>query len=144
MKIFLSIIRAASVLGKGKFAEVKRAIDKKTKEPFAVKVITKDKVKSGDQSKLKTEIDIMKKVSHPNCVSFTEVYESRTKLYIIMELVTGGELFDRIIEKEHYSEKEAAGCFQQVCRWRVFRVVDFSFFPQAGPDLPNLLRITGH
>jgi len=102
------------VLGKGKFAEVKRAIDKKTKEPFAVKVITKDKIKSGDQSKLKTEIDIMKKVSHPNCVSFTEVYESRTKLYIIMELVTGGELFDRIIEKEHYSEKEAAACFQQV------------------------------
>lgn len=114
------------MLGKGKFAEVKRAIDKKTKEPFAVKVITKDKIKSADQSKLKTEIDIMKKVSHPNCVSFTEVYESRTKLYIIMELVTGGELFDRIIEKEHYSEKEAAACFQQVFRSHAFLVVDLS------------------
>lgn len=42
------------------------------------------------------------------------VFESRSKLYIIMELVTGGELFDRIIVKDHYSEKEAANCFKQI------------------------------
>jgi calcium/calmodulin-dependent protein kinase I len=42
------------------------------------------------------------------------VFESRSKLYIVMELVTGGELFDRIMVKDHYSEREAAHVFDQV------------------------------
>lgn len=94
---------------------MKSCVDKKTKEPFAVKIITKDKVKGTDQSKLQKEIAIMKQVHHPNCVEFKEMYESRSKIYIVMELVTGGELFERVIKKEHYSEMEAARCFQQVC-----------------------------
>eukprot|EP00284_Hemiselmis_tepida_P013962 CAMPEP_0174918056 /NCGR_PEP_ID=MMETSP1355-20121228/2861_1 /TAXON_ID=464990 /ORGANISM="Hemiselmis tepida, Strain CCMP443" /LENGTH=495 /DNA_ID=CAMNT_0016163213 /DNA_START=168 /DNA_END=1655 /DNA_ORIENTATION=- len=102
------------VLGEGKFAQVKKGVHKKTGEAFAVKIINKDKVKKGDESKLQTEIEIMKKVNHPNCIKFSEMYESRTKLYIIMELVTGGELFDRIIQKEQYSEKDAAKCFKEM------------------------------
>lgn len=49
----------------------------------------------------------MNKVSHPNIVNLYEIYDEKKKFYMIMEPMTGGELFDRIVEKDHYSEKEA-------------------------------------
>jgi serine/threonine protein kinase len=57
---------------------------------------------------LQTEIDILKKVDHPNVIKLHEVQQTKDRLYLIMELVTGGELFDRIVEKEAYSELDAA------------------------------------
>mmetsp|Transcript_41986 Transcript_41986/g.102937 ORF Transcript_41986/g.102937 Transcript_41986/m.102937 type:complete len:509 (+) Transcript_41986:169-1695(+) len=102
------------VLGEGKFAQVKKAKHKKSGRMYAVKIITKDKCKSSDQEKFGREIDIMRKVDHPNCIKFYEMFESRSKLYLIIELVSGGELFDRVISKTHYSEKEAAVCFEQI------------------------------
>ncbi len=45
-----------------------------------------------EEDKIKGEIDIMKKVKHPNCIAFHEMYESKEKLYIVMELVTGALL----------------------------------------------------
>mmetsp|Transcript_17655 Transcript_17655/g.35507 ORF Transcript_17655/g.35507 Transcript_17655/m.35507 type:complete len:517 (+) Transcript_17655:81-1631(+) len=102
-------------LGKGKFAVVKLATHKATGKQVAVKIINKENCKREDQlAKLDSEIAIMKKVHHPNCIEFYEMFDASNKLYIVMELVTGGELFDRIIAKEHYSETEAAGCFIQV------------------------------
>jgi len=64
--------------------------------------------------KMQLEIEIMKKVKHPNCIAFHDMYDSKDKLYIVMELVTGGELFDRIIDAGHFSETEAAKCFKQL------------------------------
>ncbi|KAJ1485345.1 kinase-like domain-containing protein, partial [Baffinella frigidus] len=63
---------------------------------------------------LASEIEIMKRVKHPNCIQFFEMFDSSTKLFIAMELVSGGELFDRIIHKERYNELEAAHTFHQV------------------------------
>ncbi|KAJ1467646.1 kinase-like domain-containing protein, partial [Baffinella frigidus] len=54
------------------------------------------------------EIAIMKKVDHPNCIKLHEVYDEKSKMYMVLDLVTGGELFDRIIARGHYSEKDAA------------------------------------
>ena len=78
-------------------------------------VIQKDAcLKAGELVKTQDEIEIMKKVKHPNCIAFHDMYDCKEKLYIVMELVTGGELFDRIIDAGHFSETEAAKCFKQI------------------------------
>jgi hypothetical protein len=69
-----------------------------------------DKTKMSDQYKknLQMETDILRKVRHPNIIQMSEIYETDEYLFLVMELVTGGELFDKIIEKGCYTEKEAA------------------------------------
>ena len=61
-----------------------------------------------DQMALQNEIDILKQVDHPNIVKFYDIYEDEKYMYIVMELLEGGDLFDRIISKARYSEKNAA------------------------------------
>lgn len=53
------------------------------------------------------EIDILKQVDHPNIVKCYDIYEDEKYIYIVMELLQGGELFDQILKKEKFSEKEA-------------------------------------
>lgn len=96
-------------LGKGAFSVVKLAVNKKTNEKVAVKIIDKTQASAeSDAKRLKTEVEILKKVSHPNIVCLKELYETPQNLYLVMELVTGGELFDKIVEKGQYTEKEAS------------------------------------
>jgi calcium/calmodulin-dependent protein kinase I len=54
------------------------------------------------------------KIDHPNIIKIFEVYDEKTKLNLVLELMTGGELFDRIVEKESYSEKEAANILRPI------------------------------
>lgn len=61
-----------------------------------------------DKLSLHNEIEILSQVDHPNVVKLFEVFEDKDNYYLVMELMTGGELFDRVVEKEFYSEKEAA------------------------------------
>ncbi|XP_076924978.1 CBL-interacting serine/threonine-protein kinase 24-like [Bidens hawaiensis] len=102
-------------IGEGTFAKVKFAKNTETGEAVAVKVLAKSTIlkhKMVDQ--IKREISIMKIVRHPNIVRLHEVLSSHTKVYIILEFVTGGELFDRIVHKKKLSENEARGYFQQL------------------------------
>ncbi|OVA07799.1 Protein kinase domain [Macleaya cordata] len=85
-------------IGEGTFAKVKFAKNTETGENVAIKVLAKSTIlkhKMVDQ--IKREISIMKIVRHPNIVRLHEVLSSRTKIYIILEFVTGGELFDKIV-----------------------------------------------
>ncbi|KAL1499336.1 hypothetical protein AB1Y20_011543 [Prymnesium parvum] len=92
-------------LGTGHFSKVKLGINKKTGEKCAVKIIEKP---SGSKiAMLKAEVDILTKCDHPNVVKMYAVYETETHLFLCLELLTGGELFDRIISKGHYSEEDA-------------------------------------
>lgn len=56
----------------------------------------------------------MKKVDHPNVLKLHEIYEDKSKVFIVMELVVGNELFDRIVDKGYYSEKNAINIIQQI------------------------------
>merc|ERR1719197_2248574 len=61
------------------------------------------------------EIEIMQMVSHPNIIQLYEIHDEPKKMNLIMELVTGGELFDRIVEKQSYTEREAADTVYTLC-----------------------------
>ncbi|CAG9763126.1 unnamed protein product [Ceutorhynchus assimilis] len=101
-------------LGTGAFSEVRLAESKeKPNHLFAVKIIDKKALK-GKEDSLENEIMILRKLKHPNIVQLLETFEDKTKVYLIMELVTGGELFDRIVEKGSYTEKDAAHLIRQV------------------------------
>jgi len=94
-------------LGRGAFSVVKLGVNKKTKEKVAIKIIDRNDVGKDYEKNLRMEMDILRRVEHPNIIALHEMIESGNKLYFVMELVTGGELFDRIVEKGSYSEEDA-------------------------------------
>jgi len=94
-------------LGRGAFSVVRMGINKKTKDKFAIKIIERNDVGEAFEKNLKMETDILRRVDHPNIIKLEEMIEAENKLYFVMELVTGGELFDRIVEKGSYSEDDA-------------------------------------
>ncbi|XP_058081478.1 CBL-interacting serine/threonine-protein kinase 8-like isoform X2 [Magnolia sinica] len=102
-------------VGEGTFAKVKFAQNTETGESVAMKVIDRSTIikhKMVDQ--IKREISIMKLVRHPHVVRLHEVLASRTKIYIILEFITGGELFDKIVRHGRLSETESRRYFQQL------------------------------
>jgi serine/threonine protein kinase len=100
-------------LGQGGFSVVKECTSKSDGEKYAVKIIEKNALKE-DIKLLKREIEIMKKVSHENILKLHEIFEDAEKVYIVMELVKGSELFDRIVEKGFYSERNAMHIVTQI------------------------------
>ncbi len=96
-------------LGSGSFATVKLATCKADNEKWAVKIINKRALGPEDTEALQSEVDILKSVAkHENIVHLKENFETGDKFYMVMEVCRGGELFDRIVAEEHYSEKKAA------------------------------------
>jgi len=74
---------------------VKKAIEKKTKKAFAIKIIEKQ-LCATKLDMIETELSILSKVDHPYVVSMTSFFDCEKLLYLVLHLVTGGELFDRI------------------------------------------------
>jgi len=100
-------------LGTGHFSKVKLGVHKVTKEQVAIKIINKP---TGSKiAMLKAEVDILIKCDHPNVVKLYKVYETPQILYLVMEILSGGELFDRIISKGHYSEEDARQLSKTLC-----------------------------
>ncbi|KAG9146013.1 hypothetical protein Leryth_015638 [Lithospermum erythrorhizon] len=102
-------------IGEGTYAKVKFAQNTETGESVAMKVLDRATIinhKMVDQ--IKREISIMKLVRHPHVVRLHEVIASRTKIYIVLEFITGGELFDKIVHHGRLSEAEARRYFQQL------------------------------
>ncbi|KAH8300281.1 hypothetical protein KR044_012458, partial [Drosophila immigrans] len=114
------------LLGTGAFSNVRLAESKEDPDQrYAVKIIEK-KCIMGNEKFLENEISVLKRFSnggqlrHPNIVQLFETFEDESKVYLVMELVTGGELFDRIVEKGFYSERDAAQLLKQI-----FEAVDY-------------------
>uniref|UniRef100_A0A674A1G8 Calcium/calmodulin-dependent protein kinase 1Da n=1 Tax=Salmo trutta TaxID=8032 RepID=A0A674A1G8_SALTR len=107
------IFELKEVLGTGAFSEVVLAQERSTGKMFAVKCIPKKALK-GKESSIENEINVLRKIKHENIVALEDIYESSNHLYLIMQLVSGGELFDRIVEKGFYTEKDASTLIRQV------------------------------
>ncbi|XP_015061451.1 CBL-interacting serine/threonine-protein kinase 24 [Solanum pennellii] len=102
-------------IGEGTFAKVKFARNTETGENVAIKVLAKSTIlKHRMVEQIKREISIMKIVRHPCIVRLHEVLASQTKIYIVQEFVTGGELFDKIVHLGRLSEDETRTYFQQL------------------------------
>ncbi len=80
-----------------------------------MKLVEKKKLTSEEeQKKFMSEINILKQLDHPNILKIFEFYQDKKNYYIIIELCTGGELFDKIIEQGSFSEKEASYVMKQL------------------------------
>ncbi|XP_060197235.1 CBL-interacting serine/threonine-protein kinase 3-like isoform X2 [Lycium barbarum] len=102
-------------IGEGTFAKVKFARNSETGDSVAIKILDKDKVlKHKMAEQIKREIATMKLIRHPHVVQLYEVMGSKTKIFIVLEFVTGGELFDKIVNHGRMHEEEARKYFQQL------------------------------
>ncbi|NXJ03287.1 KCC1A kinase, partial [Odontophorus gujanensis] len=101
------------VLGTGAFSEVVLAEERATQKLVAIKCIAK-KALEGKEAGIENEIAVLHKIKHPNIVALDDIYESSSHLYLIMQLVSGGELFDRIVEKGFYTERDASALIRQI------------------------------
>ncbi|XP_041836371.1 calcium/calmodulin-dependent protein kinase type 1D-like [Melanotaenia boesemani] len=98
-------------MGSGSFSEVFMVREKTTGKLYALKCLKK---KHLTHSNLENEINVLRRIKHENVVGLEDFYESRTHYYLVMQLVSGGELFDRILDKGVYTEKDASKVIKQV------------------------------
>ncbi|XP_030323506.1 death-associated protein kinase 1 isoform X5 [Calypte anna] len=105
-------------LGSGQFAVVKKCREKSTGQQFAAKFIKKRRTKSSrrgvSREDIEREVGILKEIRHPNVITLHDVYENKTDVILILELVAGGELFDFLAEKESLTEEEATEFLKQI------------------------------
>lgn len=89
-----------ATIGRGSFATVKQAKHRESGVRYAVKVLSKRKMSEEDKAAMETEITIMKQIDHPNIVKLLDVFEDERHWCLVMELMTGGELFDLILKRD--------------------------------------------
>ncbi|KAG9154768.1 hypothetical protein Leryth_014262 [Lithospermum erythrorhizon] len=107
--------RLGRTLGHGAFGKVKIAEHIRTGHKVAVKILNRRKIRSTDmEEKVKREIKICRLFVHPHIIRLYEVIETPADIYVVMEYVKSGELFDYIVEKGRLQEDEARKLFQQV------------------------------
>ncbi len=100
-------------LGSGLTAVVKLCVNNKTRDEYAVKIISKEN--SGlDAELFRREIAIMARMKHKNVIKLVDYYETSEFIYIVQECAYGGELFDRILEEKQFSEKDASKLTTQI------------------------------
>lgn len=105
-------------LGAGSFGVVRQARRLSTDENVAVKILLK-KALQGNEVQLKMlydELTILQKLDHPNIVKFKDWFETHDKFYIVTQLATGGELFDRILKRGKFTELDAVSILIQILK----------------------------
>lgn len=102
-------------LGKGTFGEVKMAKHQLTREKVAIKVLEKSKIKSNDDlERINREMKILKLFNHENIIKIYDIFEDNSNYYIVMEFISGGELFNYIVDKGRLDEKTSMFFFYQL------------------------------
>jgi len=102
------------IVGSGTFSDVVRGKHKDGKF-YAIKIIDKAKVQNAKQKwRIQNEIELHKRCSHPNIVKLIDYYESDLDICLVLELCEGGELFNRIVEKGCFAEKDASRVMKQI------------------------------
>ncbi|XP_075055003.1 serine/threonine-protein kinase DCLK2 isoform X2 [Mixophyes fleayi] len=105
--IILDKYKIGKVIGDGNFAVVKECIERSTGKEFALKIIDKAKC-CGKEHLIENEVSILRQVKHPNIIMLIEEMDTTTELYLVMELVKGGDLFDAITSSTKYTERDAS------------------------------------
>ena len=114
-KISLEKYNFIKTIGEGTFGKVKLAIHKLTEEQVAIKILEKKKIKNPkDYERIKKEIKYMEMLNHPNIVKIYEIIEDDNNYYIVMEYVSGGELFNYIVKNKRLEENEASFFYSQI------------------------------
>ena len=103
-------------LGRGEFGLTRRCTDTSTGEVLACKSISKRKLRSSvDIEDVRREVAIMRSLpDHPSVVRLREAFEDADAVHLVMEVCEGGELFDRIVSRGHYTERAAAGVIRTI------------------------------
>ncbi|XP_032873631.1 serine/threonine-protein kinase DCLK2 isoform X5 [Amblyraja radiata] len=99
--------KVGKVIGDGNFAVVKECVERSSGKEFALKIIDKGKC-SGKEHLIENEVAVLRKVKHPNIIMLIEEMDTPTELYLVMELVKGGDLFDAITSSTKYTERDAS------------------------------------
>uniref|UniRef100_A0A3B4B062 Serine/threonine-protein kinase DCLK2 n=1 Tax=Periophthalmus magnuspinnatus TaxID=409849 RepID=A0A3B4B062_9GOBI len=100
--------RVGRMLGDGNFAVVRECVELSTGREYALKIINKSKCR-GKEHMIQNEVAILRRVKHPNIVLLIEEVDTYSELYLVMELVKGGDLFDAITSANRYTERDASG-----------------------------------
>ncbi|XP_050312319.1 serine/threonine-protein kinase BRSK2 isoform X2 [Anthonomus grandis grandis] len=106
--------RLEKTLGKGQTGLVKLGVHCVTGKKVAIKIINREKLSESVLMKVEREIAIMKLIDHPHVLGLTDVYENKKYLYLVLEHVSGGELFDYLVKKGRLTPKEARRFFRQI------------------------------
>jgi serine/threonine protein kinase len=102
-------------MGEGTSGKVRRAIHIETGKPFAIKCLDKQQIEHQNMgAQLKREIAVMKMIQSKHIVQFYECLASKSNVYLVLELVTGGELFELLVKEGRFSEGRARFFFQQL------------------------------
>uniref|UniRef100_A0A673XLN5 Serine/threonine-protein kinase DCLK2 n=1 Tax=Salmo trutta TaxID=8032 RepID=A0A673XLN5_SALTR len=100
--------KVGRTLGDGTFAVVRECVERCTGREYALKIINKVKCR-GKEHMIQNEVSILRRVKHPNIVLLIEEMDTYSELYLVMELVKGGDLFDSITSSNKYTERDASG-----------------------------------
>ncbi|XP_075956482.1 serine/threonine-protein kinase DCLK1b isoform X2 [Anarhichas minor] len=99
--------KVGRTLGDGNFAVVRECVERSTGREYALKIINKEKCR-GKEHMIQSEVSILRHVKHPNIVLLIEEMDTCSELYLVMELVKGGDLFDAITSSSKYTERDAS------------------------------------
>ncbi|XP_017564104.1 serine/threonine-protein kinase DCLK1b isoform X2 [Pygocentrus nattereri] len=100
--------KVGRMIGDGNFAVVRECVERSTGREYALKIINKGKCR-GKEHMIQNEVSILRRVKHPNIVLLIEEMDTYNELYLVMELVKGGDLFDAITSTNKYTERDASG-----------------------------------
>uniref|UniRef100_A0A3Q2CYN5 BR serine/threonine kinase 2 n=1 Tax=Cyprinodon variegatus TaxID=28743 RepID=A0A3Q2CYN5_CYPVA len=106
--------RLEKTLGKGQTGLVKLGIHCVTGQKVAIKIVNREKLSESVLMKVEREIAILKLIEHPHVLKLHDVYENKKYLYLVLEHVSGGELFDYLVKKGRLTPKEARKFFRQI------------------------------
>ena len=101
-------------MGGNSYGEVRKCKNNRSNVVRAVKIFKKDKIREFEIDRLTHEIEMLKRLDHPNIIKLYEFYEDEKRYYLVTELCTGGELFDELTKRDSFEEKDASVIIQQL------------------------------
>nr|AAC13355.1 calcium-dependent protein kinase-b [Paramecium tetraurelia] len=110
-KVWVQVVRYVKL---GAFGEVRLVIHKSSGYKRAMKQIRKDKIIKEDEENMFSEVNTLKELDHPNIVKLHELFQDAKNYYLVTEYLEGGELFQKITDMKHFSEKMAADIMKQI------------------------------